>query len=350
VIDNRTIMLRCISLAERATGYTKTNPRVGCIIMWESTVLAEGWHQKFGEMHAEAHALSLITPENEHLLPMATLYVTLEPCNHFGKTPPCSHAIVQSGIKKVIVGCVDPNPLVSGQGIQYLRDAGIEVIIGIEKTACEELIRPYVVAMEKKRPYIILKWAQSADGFIGKENESVWLSNPWSKRQVHKIRSEVDGILVGAGTIEADNPELNTRFDMGRSPIKIVLDSAKGLSSEHAVFRSESKTVLISSHTGQLNDSNHPEIISVAESPTKNMASWLEELKKRDIGSILVEGGSRVLQTFIDKGFWDEAIRINCPIFLQSGIKAPELKHVRLKQITNLEGDVWHYFLNVNTL
>lgn len=343
-------MSRCISLAERATGYTKTNPRVGCIILWENTILSEGWHQYFGGMHAEVHALSLIPTEKEHLLPQSTLYVTLEPCNHFGKTPPCSHAIVQSGIKKVIVGCEDPNPLVSGQGIQYLRNAGIEVMIGIEKSACEELIRPYVMSMKKNRPYIILKWAQSTDGFMGKENESVWLSNPWSKRQVHKIRSQVDGILVGAVTIEFDNPELNTRFNIGRSPVKIVLDSTKGISTEHAVFKSGEKTIIVSTHSENFISSDQLEIISVPESPANNMTTWLEELKNRNIGTILVEGGTKVLQSFIDEELWDETVVIHCPKNLENGIKAPELKHAKLNQISNLEEDTWHYFLNVNSL
>lgn len=343
-------MLRCISLAKRATGYTKTNPRVGCMIVCENKVLAEGWHQYFGGMHAEPHALSLIAPEMQHLLPKSTLFVTLEPCNHFGKTPPCSHAIVQSGIKKVIIGCEDPNPQVSGKGIQFLRDAGLEVIVGVEKVACEELIRSYVIAMQKNRPYIILKWAQSTDGYMGKENESVWLSNPWSKRQVHKIRSEVDGILVGAGTIEADNPELNTRFDMGRSPVKIILDSKKGLDTQYAVFRSDVKTILITSIAGRLSQSNQPDILYVNESPAKNMTLWLAELKNRNIGTILVEGGYQVLQTFINAGLWDEAMVINCPLHLENGIKAPELKHAKLSQSNVLENDVWHYFLNLNTL
>ncbi len=286
----------------------------------------------------------------QHLLSEATLFVTLEPCNHFGKTPPCSHAIVQSGIKKVVIGCEDPNPKVSGQGIQFLRDAGVEVIVGVEQAACEELIRSYVVAMQKNRPYIILKWAQSADGFMGKENESVWLSNLWSKRKVHKIRSEVDGILVGAGTIEADNPELNTRFDLGRSPVKIILDSKKGLDTHHAVFKSGVNTILITSNAGRLSQSDQPDIIYVKESPAKSMTLWLAELKNRNIGTVLVEGGYQVLQTFINAGLWDEAMVINCSLQLENGIKAPELKQAKLSQSNVFENDVWHYFLNLNTL
>lgn len=339
-------MLRCINLAERGTGYTKTNPRVGCMIVLDKQILAEGWHQYFGGMHAEAHALSLVPAAMHHLLPHSTLYVTLEPCNHFGKTPPCSHAIVKSGIKNVVIGCEDPNPLVSGKGIKFLRDAGIEVEVGVEKDSCEQLIKPFVITIQQNRPYIILKWAQSTDGYIGRKNESVWLSNSWSKRRVHQIRSQVDAILIGAGTVRTDNPNLDTRYSMGKSPDKIILDSQEGLTPEYTAFHSGTHTTLVSNDAHRKPPSENVETLIFNSPLRKDPGIWISELKHRNIGSLLVEGGSEVLTSFIDTGNWDEAYVIHCSVNLDGNVKAPALHHSQMISSEKWSGDIWYHYFN----
>ena len=234
-------MLRCLQLAKNGLGSTYPNPMVGSVIVYEDRIIGEGWHQQAGQPHAEVNAVNSVNDQS--LLDKATIYVSLEPCSHFGKTPPCSDLIIAKGIKKVVIGTVDPFAEVAGRGIKKLIDAGCEVLVGVLEQECQQLNKRFFTFHQKKRPYIILKWAESLDGFIAPEaksrssREPVWITNSYSKQLVHKWRAEEQSILVGTKTVEADNPSLTTRDWSGKSPTRIVLDRELKISEESCCFR-----------------------------------------------------------------------------------------------------------------
>ncbi len=317
-------MMRCIQLAKNGLGSSYPNPLVGSVIVKDDKIVGEGWHYKAGMPHAEVNAINSLKDKKQ--LQNATIYVSLEPCSHYGKTPPCSDLIIESGIKKVVVGSVDPNPQVSGRGIAKLRASGCEVEIGVLKSECDFLNRRFFTFHSKKRPFIILKWAQTADGFIApdksKRNEiaPVWITNKYSRQRVHQMRAQEQAILIGTSTAAQDNPSLTTRDWFGKNPIRIILDKNLRLSSNLQIFDNNVKTIFFTEKkTASLSNLQYIQV-DFSENLIENICKILFE---HEIQSIIIEGGSQTLQSFIDKNLWDEAYVFTGPNNFLSGIKAP---------------------------
>ena len=315
-------MQRALQLARLGAGTVSPNPMVGCVIVHNGKIIGEGYHQKYGDAHAEVNAVNAVSDKS--LLSESDIYVTLEPCSHFGKTPPCADLLIKYKFKKVIVCNYDPNPLVAGQGIEKLRQAGIEVEVGLLEKEGMELNKRFFTYIEKKRPYIILKWAESADGFIAKKNyKAVQISNLLSRRFVHKMRSEEDAIMIGTNTVKYDNPTLNTRFWTGKNAIRVLIDKELSLSKNLHVFDNSQKTICYNSLKDEIIENN---IFVRTPLNTSIEPFILEDLYQRKIQSIIIEGGTILLQSFIDLGLWDEAFILKSEIILEQGIDAPKIK------------------------
>lgn len=326
-------MARALQLARLGAGTVSPNPMVGCVIVHEGKIIGEGWHKKYGEAHAEVNAVNSV--EDKSLLPESDVYVTLEPCSHFGKTPPCADLLVKHQVKKVIICNVDSNPLVGGKGIAKLKAAGIEVETGILEAEGRALNKRFFCSIEKNRPYIILKWAETADGFIAKENfEPVQISNPLSRRFVHKMRSEEDAIMVGTNTARYDNPGLNTRFWTGKNPLRIVLDKHLSLPKALKIFDNSQPTICYNLLENKVIE-NTTLVKIEAENLLKNI---IQDLATRKVQSLIVEGGSTLLQGFIDAKLWDEAIVLKSKKVLQSGILAPKIEG-NFTEVSDLDDD-----------
>lgn len=339
MIPDEVFMRRAMELARLGSGQVSPNPMVGCVIVHDGKIIGEGWHKKYGEQHAEVNAINSVSDKS--LLNQATLYVNLEPCNHYGKTPPCADLIIENKIKKVVIANQDTNPEASG-GVKKLREAGIEVAIGILEKEGRELNKRFFIAIEKKRPYIILKWAQTADGFIAKSNyDSKWISNIYSRQFAHKLRSETDAILVGSRTASHDNPKLTTRYWSGNSPTRVVIDSYLRLSDSLNLIDQSHPTVIYNllKHTTKKNLS----LVRLDESKLLNQL--LEDLYSKKVQSLLVEGGAKTLQLLIDNNAWDEAFILTSKISFHSGITAPYIpSHV--VGSSELIGDYISHHLN----
>ena len=323
--NHETFMKRCIELAKNGLGTTYPNPLVGSVIVYDGKIIGEGWHRKAGEPHAEVNAIASV--KDLSLLKKATIYVSLEPCSHFGKTPPCCDLIITHGIPNVVIGTVDPNIKVAGTGIKKLIEAGKNVTVGILEKECHELNRRFFTFHEKKRPYVILKWAQSADGFIAPatrdSQKPVWISNGYSRQLVHKWRSEEQAILVGTQTVVDDNPKLDVRDWTGNQPVRVVIDKNNRISKESHIFDSQLRTVIFCSESSEFQKKNITfEIIDFNGNIPKQILSALYQL---DLQSVIIEGGRQTLQTFIDAGFWDEARVFKGKSVLENGTKAPVL-------------------------
>ena len=281
------------------------NPMVGAVIVADGRIIGEGYHVRCGEGHAEVNAYASVKREDESLLKAATIYVSLEPCSHYGKTPPCADLIIRKGVKRVVVGCEDPFAEVQGRGIQKIKDAGIEVVVGVCKEECEDLNKVFFTFHRQKRPFITLKWAESKDGFIAKTDlegmpHATLISTEQSRMYCHKLRAEHQAILVGRNTLETDNPSLTTRYWNGKNPVRIVLTHSNP--DKHLnIFNDEAPTFVMS---GTISD-------------------VLRELYVKGIQSVLVEGGRSVLQQFIDQRVWDEAFIEKGDMLISKGIKAP---------------------------
>jgi diaminohydroxyphosphoribosylaminopyrimidine deaminase/5-amino-6-(5-phosphoribosylamino)uracil reductase len=316
---------RCIQLAKNGLGTTYPNPMVGSVIVYEDRIIGEGWHKKAGEPHAEVNAINSV--KDKSLLKKATIYVSLEPCSHFGKTPPCSDLIVKNAISQVVIGTVDPNVKVAGNGIKKLIEAGIKVTVGILENECHELNKRFFTFHQKKRPYLILKWAESQDGFISpkvkSEQKPVWITNAYSRQVVHKWRSEEQAILVGTQTVIDDNPKLTVRDWTGNNPIRIVLDQNSRIAKKSHVHDNQLKTIVLSKATTTINQEN---LIFESIDFEKKMANQVIDLMYRyQIQSVIIEGGRQTLQTFIDANLWDEVRVFKGNALLREGTKAPEL-------------------------
>lgn len=312
---------RCIELAKKATGKTYPNPLVGSVIVHNGKIIGEGFHQKAGENHAEINAINSV--ENHELLPESTIYVSLEPCAHFGKTPPCSLKIKEIGFKKVVIGAMDSHDKVNGKGKKILMDAGIETISGILEDECRELNKRFFTYHEKKRPYIILKWAESNDGFIDKDFKPTKISNELASQFVHQIRSEEHAILVGTQTALNDNPSLTTRLIEGRNPVRILIDFELKVPKDFKIYNNEAPTLVFN----QEKDSEEENIKFIKISKKNFLEELMQKLYENQIQSVLVEGGSKTLQTFIDANLWDKTIIIkNENLTLENGTKAPKFK------------------------
>ena len=316
---------RCIELAKNGLGTTYPNPMVGSVIVCDGKIIGEGWHKKSGEPHAEVNAINSV--KDKSLLQKATIYVSLEPCSHFGKTPPCCNLIIENKIPNVVIGTVDSNVKVAGNGIKKLREAGIEVKVGFLEKECHELNKRFFTYHEKKRPYIILKWAQSQDGFIAPseklEKKPVWITNPYSRQLVHKWRSEEQAILVGTQTVIDDNPKLNTRDWNGNNPIRVVLDQNNRIPENSHILDNHVKTIVFSkSRTAIVKEYITFENVDFEQNLAKQIVKSLYEY---EIQSLIIEGGNRTLQTFIDANLWDEARVFIGRINFKNGTKAPHL-------------------------
>ena len=316
---------RCIELAKNGFGTTYPNPMVGSVIVYDGEIIGEGWHRKAGDPHAEVNAIRSV--KDPSVLDKSTIYVSLEPCSHFGKTPPCCDLIIENKIPNVVIGTVDSNIKVAGNGIKRLKEAGANVIVGILEKECHELNQRFFTFHEKKRPYIILKWAQTQDGFIAplekKEQKPVWITNSYSRQLVHKWRAEEQAILVGTQTVIDDNPQLNARDWNGNNPIRIVIDQNNRIPKTAHVFDNQDKTIVFSKNKAMLASEN---IIYESIDFQQNIAQQiLERLYQHQIQSIIIEGGAQTLQTFIDANLWDEARVFIGNSQFGKGLKAPIL-------------------------
>lgn len=316
---------RCIHLAKNGLGTTYPNPLVGSVVVHNDTIIGEGWHQKAGEPHAEVRAIRSVTDTS--LLEASTIYVSLEPCSHYGKTPPCSDLIIASGIKNVVIGTIDPFDAVAGRGVKKLTEAGCNVIVGVLEKECLELNKRFFTFHNKKRPYIILKWAESADGYISpsqrKKTAPVWISNPYSRQLVHKWRSEEQAILVGTNTVTEDNPKLDTRDWAGNSPVRVVLDKNLRTPKGFSVWDKSVKTLFITVKDVPSEQNIHTEPIDFTGNISRQLC---EVLYRHQLQSVIVEGGAKTLRTFIEEGLWDEARIFRGNVQLNGGVHAPEIK------------------------
>ena len=321
-------------MAKNGLGTTYPNPLVGCVIVFENTIIGEGWHKKSGASHAEVIAIESV--QNKELLSSSTLYVSLEPCSHFGKTPPCADLILKYKIPNVVIGTVDPNSKVAGKGIQKLKDSGVNVTFGILEKEGNELNKRFFTFHRKNRPYIILKWAESADGFISPKNKTeqkpVWISNEYSRQLVHKWRSEEQAILVGTQTIIDDNPSLTVRDWVGKNPIRVVIDKENAIDLSSNVFDNQAKTIVFSNKEVTSN-SDKIQTIKI-DFDSNSTQEIVKKLYNNNIQSIIIEGGRKTLQSFIDSNLWDEARVFIGEINLKEGTKAPELnRKINLKVV-----------------
>lgn len=322
-------MRRCLQLATLGIGNTYPNPSVGCVIVHENKIIGEGFTSEYGGSHAEVNAINSV--KNKTLLKQATLYVTLEPCSHFGKTPPCSDLIIKHQIPKVFIGTIDLHQKVAGKGVEKLRAAGCDAHVGCLEDKCKAQHRRFLTFHNKKRPYIVLKWAQSADGFIAPSYEQrnkvgpVWITNIRSRQLVHRWRAEEHAILVGTNTVLKDNPSLTTRDWSGSSPIRIVIDKKNKLPKNATVFDGKVKTIVITDSKSE-QYSNESLIYEPINFEAAIPEQICEILVKHHILSVIIEGGSKTLQSFIAIGLWDEARIFKGSTKLNYGIKAPEIE------------------------
>jgi len=316
-------MTRAFELAYNGCGNVSPNPLVGCVIVHDGEIVGEGWHKKYGGPHAEVNAIAAV--HDKSILKESTLYVNLEPCSHHGKTPPCADLIIEHGVQKVVIANHDTNPVVGGNGIRKLRDAGITVITHVLPKEGFELNNRFFTCMEKKRPRIILKWAETSDGFIArKNNDSRWISDAYSRQLVHKWRAEEDAVLVGSGTAWYDNPMLNVRDWSGRDPVRIVIDRYLKLGANQHLFNRKQKTMCYN----LMKDEEHENLYYIQLKKENFLHSLVQHLYKQGIQSVIVEGGGKILNSFIESKLWDEARIFVSPQVFNNGVPAPRLSGI----------------------
>ena len=327
---NSIYMHRCLFLAGKGEGFTKPNPMVGAVIVHKNKIIGEGYHRQFGKAHAEVNAINSV--KNKSLLKDSTMYVSLEPCSHHGKTPPCAELIISSKIPRVVIAVRDPNPNVAGKGVEMMKNNGIEVSEGLLEAEAREINRFFFVNQLLSRPYIILKWAQSKDGFIdfhrkpGENKLPVILSNKLTHSIVHKLRTEVQGILVGTNTAILDNPKLSARKWFGYDPTRIVIDRDNKIPLDSALFDGKVPTIVFTaSIPHNRENSDHLTFIEIDFTKDTNN-QILKHLYIRKIYSVLVEGGANLLSSFINKNLWDEAFIEVSETKLYKGVSSPEIK------------------------
>jgi diaminohydroxyphosphoribosylaminopyrimidine deaminase / 5-amino-6-(5-phosphoribosylamino)uracil reductase len=351
-------LMRCFDLARLGMGATSPNPCVGSVIVAsDGRIIGEGFHQKYGEAHAEVNAVASVKPGDRNLIRQSTIYVSLEPCHHIGKTKPCVDLILREQIPRVIIAAIDPFPQVAGKSIEKLKQHGVEVHILDTETLLKtqnteggiltaknlpfstlhaplSIAAPFFTNVQQKRPYIILKWAESSDGFIGRKNEETPISNVFAKRLTHKWRSEADAIMVGSNTARVDNPELTNRHFFGKSPVRVVIDRHLRLSSDLKLFDGTLKTFVYTEENSDLTSKiTHENVIyrpmNLTQTPVENI---LNDLFQQNIGILFVEGGQRLLQSFINAKLWDEARVFHALLSLHFGVHAPQLTGAALQK------------------
>lgn len=338
-------MKRCLQLAANGKATCSPNPMVGAVIVHQGRIIGEGWHRKTGEPHAEPNAIHSV--KNQDLLKESTLYVSLEPCSHFGKTPPCADLIVEKQIPRVVVGCLDSSPKVGGKGIARMRAAGLDVTVGVEEAACLKLNSHFVIFHKHKRPYIILKWAQTADGFMdilrqpGDHQESLKISTAFTQALVHKLRTEADAILVGTNTAILDDPSLSVRTWTGKNPLRVVLDRKRILPKSSVLLNGQIPTLVF---TGEASKKDGTLTWIHLDFSGDTIRQLLDELYKRQIQTLLVEGGAELHTSFLKNDAWDEIHVETSPTLIGSGVAVPDLSELnfsyeeRLSYDTELKG------------
>ena len=322
-------MRRCLQLARNGRGSTSPNPMVGAVIVYDGRIIGEGYHIRAGEPHAEVNAVNSVAPADKHLLSHSTIYVSLEPCSHYGKTPPCCDLIISCKIPRVVIATTDFNSLVNGGGIERMRVAGIEVLVGLMENEARVLNKNFFTFHSQSRPYVVLKWAQTADGFIDFKRDcgsALAISTKASAVAVHKLRSECDAILVGTNTARLDNPSLTIRSWTGRQPLRLVLDRHSSLSSSLNLFDGTCPTIVYTENyiNGKFGKNVEQFVLDFSGNLLCQILTHLTQLK---LDSLLVEGGASLLQSFIDAGLWDEArVECNPNLTIGDGVRAPQLK------------------------
>jgi len=342
-------MQRCLELAANGLGNVAPNPMVGCVIVHEGKIIGEGFHQRFGEAHAEVNAINtVIQKHGEGILSKSQLYVSLEPCTHHGKTPPCASLIIDKKIPEVFIGCQDPFAEVNGNGIRKLQEAGIKVQSGILENECKDLNKRFFIFHEKRRPYIILKWAQSMDQYMAAKElteDNRWISNEYSRKLTHKWRTEEQAILVGSNTVTADNPRLSSRDWIGKDPLRVVIDPLDSLDPSSAVFDNSVPTLVFNESKKMLKEKTE----WIAIDFSKNQLSFiLEQLYARKIQSVIIEGGAFTLKQFIMQNLWDEARIFIADKFLNDGVKAPQIDFIKMTTEEKILGDTLYILHNTD--
>ena len=323
-------MRRALQLARQGAGHTSPNPMVGAVIVdCDGSIIGEGWHRQCGQGHAEVNAIASVCDAS--LLKESTLYVTLEPCSHYGKTPPCARLIIERGIPRVVVGCLDPFKEVSGRGVALVQEAGVEVVVGVLEQECRQLNCRFMTAHTTGRPWVQLKWAQTADGFIALPPEAgenpLHMSTPVTMRLMHRQRSLCDAIVVGAATARIDNPLLTTRQWPGRSPLRVVLSHDLSIPDNSRMLHDGLPVIIYNSKKNETIGA-----VEYVKMNTDDSHTWLEDLYRRGVTSVMVEGGTRVLQGMIDTGTWDEARIEVSPRRVGQGIAAPIIQGRQVAQ------------------
>lgn len=344
-MNHEKYMQRCLELAAKGIGTTRPNPAVGAVIVYNNKVIGEGYTSPYGGSHAEVNAINSV--KETSLLEKATIYVTLEPCSHYGKTPPCADLIIRKKIPNVIIGTLDTHSLVCGNGVTKLKEAGCTVTLGVLENECKKHHKRFFTVQNKKRPYIILKWAETKDGFIApltkNEQKPVWISNEYSKQLVHKWRAEEHAILVGTNTVLADDPKLDVRSWTGNNPVRVILDRNLRIPTQVNVFDKKIKTIVITEKEQESTyDNLLYEQIDFSEKVGVEICNVLQEHK---IQSVIIEGGTHTLQTFIDEGLWDEARVFTGETIFAKGIKSPLLPKKNFEQQT-IKNDILRIYKN----
>lgn len=329
-------MQRCLELAKNGLREAMPNPSVGAVLVYEDRIIGEGHTSPFGGPHGEVNCINSVSEQDRHLIPKATLYVSLEPCSHYGKTPPCCDLIIRHEIQNIVVGTVDPNEKVAGNGIRKLQEAGKNVIVGVLEKECREFNRRFFTFHEKKRPYIILKWAETTDGFLAplaelrqaqgdtiSDKKPVWITNTYSRQLVHKWRSEEMAILAGTQTVLDDNPQLDVRTWTGTNPVRVILDRNGRIDNSYSVKNHKIKTIILTEKTNFPNLENL--LFEVVAFDVNLQYTIMDVLYRHNLQSVIIEGGLKTLQTFITADLWDEARVFKGPVVFGDGIKAPQL-------------------------
>jgi len=338
-------MKRCLDLAKLGAGYVAPNPIVGSVLVYEERIIGEGYHQQYGQPHAEVNCINSVKEEDKHLIVRSTLYVSLEPCSHFGKTPPCTDLIIANKIEKVVIGCQDPFEAVDGNGIEKLKSAGIQVTTGILEEECRELNKRFFTFHKKKRPFIILKWAQSKNQKIANADFSrVWITNVYSNRLIHRWRSEEAGIMVGTNTALQDDPALNTRHWTGPDSTRLIVDMNLRLPAHLQVFNKKQPTIVLN---GIKSEEQENLIYYKVEKEPSLVLGILKACHELNIQSIIIEGGNKLAESFINEGAWDEARVIeNSKMIIDNGLRAPVLSNHKFVASETIATDIISYYKN----
>lgn len=342
---HETYINRCLALASQGAGYVAPNPMVGAVLVHDNRIIGEGYHEKYGHPHAEVNCINAVAERDQELIRDATLYVSLEPCAHFGKTPPCADLIICHQIKNVFVGCRDPFPDVNGKGIEKLISAGVDVLVGVLESECRKINKRFFTFHTQHRPYIILKWAETADRKVGNQGDNrLMITNEYTNKMVHKWRSEEATVMAGTNTVMLDDPQLTNRFWNGAQPTRVVIDMDLRLPSTLHVFDRSVPTIVFNSLKHE--EARHLLYYQV----TRNVSlvhQVVNGLKQLKILSVMVEGGTRLLQSFLDEGMWDEArVLTNTQlIYGEGGVAAPILENARLHNEYYIENDLIKIYL-----